>query len=771
MCEANAEILLQLDQAFGEIRSIPIMREELVVVEKAIRQEAHLSMHKLWSKSSVLEPAFQWPQKFFPQLVRVTPRQITSPVCLDRLRRVAPVAMYLSVLQPPPPHVPVEVGLELDHVGGLLFQVLHVLTRQQILLPDTFTPPYFDNVGHSGPAAIDFSDRVIDELVDDFVGHLPEVVDPTSPHVSTKHGLDPCGGHVTITMWTLLLENVGECEAPYRLVTLRRVRAEPGRHHRLEMVRYDRRRMFVLSEGEDAHNRLREVVHLCQHLTREELPALCLEEQATRLVAVGGPELPFFPGQPHAEARLDLNDAFHHAVEACLFRLECVGVLAVLVAAPDPLDVKRRLQPPVVADPPDAPLREPDPRAGLDLGCDPAEVCTVKNQRPEPSPRKEAADPSLDLRRCLAAAMGRRLREDQLLVAASSQLLHTKPELTAERLWAFLENASRLRALQLAPGFGHAYKGLQLDDFELVHLRLLLAVLYHRLLLLRGLFWPHRPCLVPHAWPFLHFCDQFDPRVKLVVKRHPRVVKPTLVRLAVVKELLAVLVVELHPIGQVHSYLVLNGGDFVLDLPEAARLHDPALIADYVAEKVVHGVPPCRFASGAVMEVNPRLFILVFRPPWRQWSVEGLLRDPEQVWLINGVDVETLDILQHLYDICLLPRHNHAMLFEGGRLSRGISRCSSGGRLCGSQGDGATLSAELLTQEILLNGGLLPGGNGDDGRGILVFSQLFPPLRHRAGAPLSGAARRPQSRARSDEVQKEPQRPRTPSHAKGDGAP
>mmetsp|Transcript_118008 Transcript_118008/g.341152 ORF Transcript_118008/g.341152 Transcript_118008/m.341152 type:complete len:246 (-) Transcript_118008:252-989(-) len=243
-------------------------------------------------------------------------------------------------------------------------------------------------------------------------------------------------------------------------------------------------------------------------------------------------------------------------------------------------------------------------------------------------------------------AVRSRHRKNQLLLPVGSQLVHSQSKLAAQRLGALLDGRLRLQVPEVPPGEDAAAEGLDLDKaFEVFVLRFLLSPAQLELLL-RGLLRARGPG--QHRQLVLHLGHHLHLRIEVVVDGHPRVVEPAIVGAAVVEELLALLVEQLHPICEVSADVLLELRDLVLDLVKSTVPHYVALVLDDLLEEVVHRVPPNRLAGRHVVEVDAPLGIVldsVLAPAGGERRVEGLLGDPQHVGLPDGVDVQSLDVL------------------------------------------------------------------------------------------------------------------------------
>mmetsp|Transcript_22766 Transcript_22766/g.52680 ORF Transcript_22766/g.52680 Transcript_22766/m.52680 type:complete len:285 (+) Transcript_22766:919-1773(+) len=246
----------------------------------------------------------------------------------------------------------------------------------------------------------------------------------------------------------------------------------------------------------------------------------------------------------------------------------------------------------------------------------------------------------------------RSLGQDQLLAAAGADSLHAQPQHPSEGLRALLHDGLLSCSCHLPFGQHNTAPSLDLHDARQVNLLLLITTPSEVLLRVGRLLRARLSSEDGEA--LLHFGHHLDPRVEDMVHSHPGIIEPALLRVAIVEEFFPILGEKLHPVRQIFSDVFLLFGDLILNLPEATHLDYSSLVVHDLPEEVVHGMLPGRLSGRCVVEVDAPLLVLMFGPPRRKRGVEGLFSNPEHVCFPDWVDVQALDVLEHLHDARLL---------------------------------------------------------------------------------------------------------------------
>mmetsp|Transcript_124277 Transcript_124277/g.397855 ORF Transcript_124277/g.397855 Transcript_124277/m.397855 type:complete len:523 (-) Transcript_124277:330-1898(-) len=493
-------------------------------------------------------------------------------------------------------------------------------------------------------AAIHFLPEVCREVRDELRGDRFEQLDAFFPKHASDQGLDSGGGHVLVVTRLLRalhfleirLHSVeGVFELADALLHAKALLAHPGRCPHLQRERHDAPRLGVQGEVEHHLDWLLRHHNLVQFLLCAHDFDLSLDHHARGYELHAVLLLEPLALEEGPNSLLDEPHAVHVMVIPSLLSAQGADVHAVPVPSPDPLDIIGRLLHPSMPHPHGLALREPHPGAGLDLRHDLAQEGAVQDQRPEALAGEHATHPRLNLHGGAVSPVRRRHSQHEFLLTA--HLLHAQPELSSQRLRAFLD--SRLRNLIPVDPLRQDAPRDALDFDQALQVPVLLILLPSaKLDLLHGGLL-RTGGTGEHGHALLHLGHHLDPRVEVVVDSHPRIVKPAVVGAAIVEELLAVLVEQLHPIGEIVSDVLLELCDLVLNRMEATVPDDTPLVLHDLTEEVVHRMPPNRLPCGTAVKVDATLLVLVLAPARRERSVEGLLGDPEHVGLLDGVDV------------------------------------------------------------------------------------------------------------------------------------
>mmetsp|Transcript_89689 Transcript_89689/g.231502 ORF Transcript_89689/g.231502 Transcript_89689/m.231502 type:complete len:571 (-) Transcript_89689:548-2260(-) len=556
---------LQVLEADGKGRVAPVRDEVPVVVEARVRQEPHLHLARVTAGGRVLEPALEGPDRLLGQLLAVSSRHPAAEGGLDHRRRRVHLGALNRDLQPRLCRILLEGALDHRQLRLLFLQTLLDELAEDALAAHCPSAVHGLDLRRRLAALPDLVPCSVEQVLGDAGADVLDLLDALAGQHASCDALDGNGSVVAGRLCGDLLEEVLElagAAAPGLHVGV-----DPRRNPELEGPGLHAAELVVLRLAERELHGL-----LGEHLLSERPPCeedlgLALDQARARREAREAQSLHPPGRRTHPDAALDGHRALEHVLEAGLLPGQIVDVLAVPEATVDGLDLGGRLRLALLPDPHHPPLHEHNPDGGLDLRRFPAQESAVLHARSELLARQEATDASLDLLRGAVPAVRRRLREHELLGAARASLLHAQAQLPAQRLRALLHRGLLPGMLDFPLGDDDARHGLDLDQTLDVVLLLFLLAPPQLNLLMRGLL---------RTWgtsqerkPLLHLGHHPNPLVEVVIHSHARVVKPALVRLPVVEELLAMLVEELHPVSEVFPDVLLELGNLVLDLPEA----------------------------------------------------------------------------------------------------------------------------------------------------------------------------------------------------------
>jgi len=131
------------------------------------------------------------------------------------------------------------------------------------------------------------------------------------------------------------------------------------------------------------------------------------------------------------------------------------------------------------------------------------------------------------------------------------------------------------------------------------------------------------------------------------------VVKKALFGLAVEKELVPAVIIQLHPVSQASPNLFLHLSQLLINVPEATCLDGSPPVVGNLHKFLVKRVLPKGLPSVCVVKVGPAILIFMFSPAGRQGCIVCLFGNPDHICFSDVIDSQTMDVREHFQHICL----------------------------------------------------------------------------------------------------------------------